>query len=78
MLKSNLLTISPILLTIFYVSETQLQEARLYDTVEPVKIEVIVPQIDTKEIHCMALNIYHEARNESVDGQIAVALLFFV
>ena len=73
MLKSTLLTISPILVTLFYVNETQVEEVRVYDTVDPVKIEVIVPQIDTKEIHCMALNIYHEARNESVDGQIAVA-----
>ncbi len=28
--------------------------------------------VDSKQIECMALNIYHEARNESTAGQIAV------
>ena len=31
------------------------------------------PQLDPKELECMALNIYHEARSEVVEGQIAVA-----
>lgn len=28
---------------------------------------------DKREIHCLAQNIYHEARGESVEGQLAVA-----
>ena len=31
------------------------------------------PTLDPKEVECMALNIYHEARGERVEGQIAVA-----
>lgn len=30
-------------------------------------------QKDVREIRCLALNIYHEARGEPVDGQLAVA-----
>jgi len=32
-----------------------------------------IGQIDTREKRCLALNIYHEARGESIEGQIAVA-----
>ena len=42
--------------------------------------EVIVPVIeepvqvvDEKELQCLAMNIYHEARGESLAGQVAVA-----
>lgn len=31
------------------------------------------PQLDPKELECLALNVYHEARGERVEGQIAVA-----
>lgn len=31
------------------------------------------PQLDPAELECLALNIYHEARSEKVEGQIAVA-----
>ena len=31
------------------------------------------PQLDPVQVECMALNIYHEARSESLEGQIAVA-----
>ena len=31
------------------------------------------PTIDSKQHECLALNIYHEARGERVEGQIAVA-----
>lgn len=31
------------------------------------------PELDTKEVECMAKNIYYEARSEPVEGQIAVA-----
>ena len=30
-------------------------------------------QVDSKELNCLALNIYHEARGESEEGQVAVA-----
>ena len=29
--------------------------------------------LDRKEVHCLAQNVYHEARGESISGQIAVA-----
>jgi len=31
------------------------------------------PVIDTQELNCLALNIYHEARGENLDGKLAVA-----
>lgn len=31
------------------------------------------PKLDPKELECLAFNIYHEARSESIEGQIAVA-----
>ena len=31
------------------------------------------PTIDAKQHNCLAMNIYHEARGERVEGQIAVA-----
>jgi len=42
------------------------RDIRHYD---PVKV------IDKQEIACLAVNIYHEARGESKDGQIAVAFV---
>lgn len=33
----------------------------------------LVTETDTPQIHCLAMNIYHEARNESLAGQAAVA-----
>ena len=35
----------------------------------PVEVDVI----DSKELECLALNIYHEARGEDLSGKIAVA-----
>lgn len=40
---------------------------------EPEQIKSPSPVIDTEELICMATNIYHEARGESIQGQIAVA-----
>jgi N-acetylmuramoyl-L-alanine amidase len=31
------------------------------------------PEVDPKQHECLAMNIYHEARGERVEGQIAVA-----
>lgn len=31
------------------------------------------PELDPKEHECLALNVYHEARSERIEGQIAVA-----
>lgn len=28
-----------------------------------------------KELHCLAMNVYHEARGEPIEGQLAVALV---
>jgi N-acetylmuramoyl-L-alanine amidase len=33
----------------------------------------VAHQAELKQLHCLALNIYHEARGEPVDGQYAVA-----
>jgi len=35
--------------------------------------EVLEPQIDVDEMHCLAKNIYFEARGETLEGKIAVA-----
>ena len=31
------------------------------------------PTVDSKQHECLAMNIYHEARGERMEGQIAVA-----
>lgn len=31
------------------------------------------PAVDPQELECLAMNIYHEARSERVEGQLAVA-----
>jgi N-acetylmuramoyl-L-alanine amidase len=48
-------------------------------SVEPVAepIAKIITKEMVAEIECLALNMYHEARNQSVDGQIAVAMVSF-
>ena len=38
-----------------------------------ITLTMMHPSIDTKEHDCLAMNIYHEARGEVVEGQIAVA-----
>ena len=46
--------------------------------VEVVKLPVIpkpIPSIDPEQHQCLALNIYHEAKNQSEKGQIAVGLV---
>jgi spore germination cell wall hydrolase CwlJ-like protein len=39
----------------------------------PIPKIVIIPQVNEQELECMARNIYHEARGEPIEGQIAVA-----
>ena len=38
-----------------------------------VTLSMMHPSIDTKAHNCLAMNIYHEARGEVIEGQIAVA-----
>ena len=38
-----------------------------------VTLSMMHPSIDTKQHDCLAMNIYHEARGEVIEGQIAVA-----
>lgn len=59
------------------------------DSVKPIQVPVVeapkpapkapvqlsLGSIDFKSMECLAMNIYHEARNESEKGQIAVALV---
>ena len=35
--------------------------------------EVSIPDVDPDELHCLALNIYHEGRGESEVGKLAIA-----
>ena len=75
MLKSTFITISPIILLLCFLNEDReevKQEVQLNE-IETVEVVETLPQIDKKEIQCMAMNIYHEARNESELGQVAVA-----
>lgn len=37
------------------------------------KQEPVEPDIDERELQCLAKNIYHEARGESLEGKLAVA-----
>lgn len=32
-----------------------------------------LPEVDPKQQNCLAMNVYHEARSERIEGQIAVA-----
>ena len=38
-----------------------------------VTLTMMHPEVDVKSHNCLAMNIYHEARGEVVEGQIAVA-----
>ena len=41
--------------------------------VENVERQQLYPQTNNEELYCMALNIYHEAKNQPLAGQFAVA-----
>lgn len=51
----------------------------VYDDIMPEYPNVVFydPQyiVSDRELHCVALNIYHEARNQDIDGQRAVAFV---
>lgn len=40
-----------------------------------IPVDISIKNFAPEERHCLALNIYHEARNQSEDGQIAVGLV---
>lgn len=42
-------------------------------TVQPIELKLSEPIIDQEELMCLAQNIYHEARSESIQGRLAVA-----
>ena len=46
---------------------------QLAESVEPVFDTPIPTPVDVEQLHCLAKNIYHEARGETVAGKIAVA-----
>ena len=46
---------------------------QLAESVEPVFATPIPTPVELTQLHCLAKNIYHEARGESLDGQLAVA-----
>jgi spore germination cell wall hydrolase CwlJ-like protein len=51
--------------------ETKIQNKNVEQQIDVVPIEK--PVIDQAELECLAQNIYHEARSESDQGQLAVA-----
>ncbi len=38
-------------------------------------IDVKAESLDSAELHCLALNIYHESRNQSIEGRVGVAFV---
>lgn len=55
--------------SITLVALTSLTAATNYDIANTPVLE----EYSAEDLHCLALNIYHEARNESLAGQVAVA-----
>lgn len=52
------------------LAEHRLEEIQVLKT--PLE-EPLVPEVDIDQVHCLATNIYHEARGESLEGKVAVA-----
>ena len=58
-----------------YVSSNALVEKEIVSSVEvelPALPPLSKPEIDINQMHCLATNIYHEARGESFAGKVAV------
>lgn len=55
-----------------YAKSLKIQQALKYQENEVQQQEV---KISARELSCMAKNIYHEARGEPIEGQLAVAIV---
>ena len=58
-----LATIVFVVITKFHASEDEIEETP----------PVVIKQVDAKQLNCLAENIYYEAKNESFNGQAAIA-----
>jgi spore germination cell wall hydrolase CwlJ-like protein len=57
------------------ISDVSTNHKPRYEWTIELPISSIPPAPDSDELRCMALNIYHEARNQSWKGQQAIALV---
>lgn len=76
MARMFLLTGTILLIIVFglnYAKSLKIQNALKYneETVEVAE----APKVDARELSCLAKNIYHEARGEPIEGQLAVAIV---
>ena len=76
MYRYVLVSLAAFIFTAIYFVNNPNVETRVveYHTETIKEIEVVpVNMIDYDELECMALNIYHEARGERIEGQVAVS-----
>ena len=61
--------------TIYFVQNPNIETRVVEFHTETIKEVEVVPVniIDYDEMECLALNIYHEARGENIEGQVAVS-----
>ena len=61
--------------TVYFVNNPNVETRIVEFHTETIKEVEVVPVniIDYDELECMALNIYHEARGERIEGQVAVS-----
>ena len=61
--------------TVYFVNNPNVETRVVEFHTETIKEVEVVPAniIDYDELECMALNIYHEARGERIEGQVAVS-----
>lgn len=66
--------LASVLLVLIYSFVLSDSEETVETVVQPVTEQLVVEdeEIPTDEIECMAINAYHEARDQSVAGQLAV------
>ena len=60
---------------VYFVNNPNVETRIVEFHTETIKEGEVVPVniIDYDELECMALNIYHEARGERIEGQVAVS-----
>ena len=76
MYRYVLVALAAFIFTAVYFVNTPNVETRIVEFhTETIKEVEVVPVniIDYDELECMALNIYHEARGERIEGQVAVS-----
>lgn len=79
MIRNIFLTGMVVLVSVVIIEKTlSARSPQNVATLEPVPVNVapeppLPKPIDINEMHCLATNIYHEARGESIEGKSAVA-----